>query len=63
MDEVKIELCPFCGGEADFMDSYTTVWIQCTECGARSCSYPKDTVAGKNGYEWALYRWNMRAKK
>ena len=61
--ENKIKDCPCCGGVAETYDENfgKTVWVQCTECGLSTSRYDKDCIVdGKNGEEWAIWRWNLR---
>lgn len=48
----KTELCPFCGGEADFDGERGSHWVVCTKCGARTrkCESPRE----------AAEAWNLR---
>ena len=58
-----IKNCPCCGGVAEVFneDFGEAVWVQCTECGLSTSKYNKTFIVdGKNGEEWAIWRWNMR---
>lgn len=52
MAMTRVELCPFCGGEADFDGERGRHWVVCTRCGARTrrCESPSEAVEA----------WNLR---
>lgn len=61
-----IKECPCCGGEAELFeeDFGKTVFIGCTECGLHTARYDRNSVIdGKNGEDWAVWRWNMRVTR
>jgi hypothetical protein len=53
-EEVKLEPCPFCGGEAKFVDEWADWRVVC----AASCSYAGTFVGTK---EEVARIWNIRA--
>lgn len=63
IDQIKLELCPFCGGEADFVKrvfmSTVTCCVRCKDCEAESEWFKAsfDTCAA----EEAAAAWNRRA--
>lgn len=63
IDRIKLEPCPFCDGEADFVErafmSTVTCCVRCIDCGAESKWFKVsfDTCAA----EEAAAAWNRRA--
>lgn len=53
MDDIELELCPFCGGEAHFGNEGGN-WITCSRCWIETPYF--DTA------EEAAEAWNKRAK-
>ncbi len=54
----KLKPCPFCGGEAVHLRSnlvYTTTYVSCTKCSARTDYY--------NTKGWATRAWNRRVSE
>ena len=31
----ELKPCPFCGGEAEYLNSETSEWVECSKCGAK----------------------------
>ena len=58
--EFKLKPCPFCGGNAVFIEEYfeEPMRIQCTECYAEMCDEDSDCTA-----ESLIDQWNRRDGK
>jgi len=77
MDQIKItplELCPFCGGQAELAirqkNEATDCFVSCVKCGGRGPQYYTQPVCkgnGELGYDDSVYHainsWNGRAVK
>lgn len=65
--EVKLALCPFCGGKAELKhggsiglaDKPRFSYVECTKCHTRTVSFEISTEYSSD--ELAIDRWNSRA--
>ena len=53
MSEIKLKPCPFCGGKAEIIKTYSTIWVKCLDCHASTTCRPTEAEAAKI--------WNRRA--
>lgn len=58
MNDTKLKPCPFCGGEAQLLDTGWPCWVWCIKCGASVLSAKSD----EEGDADAIARWNRRAE-
>lgn len=61
MSELKLLLCPFCGGEARLRYLKPFGWVQCKKCGATSAAV-SDYYEETDGKGQAVAAWNRRAQ-
>jgi hypothetical protein len=69
--EPKLELCPFCGGSASYLEGRAWVWnaerdvflaVRCTECGCRTKGVKVNGVdSSVKRKAMAAVEWNRRA--
>ena len=61
--EIKLALCPFCGGKAELSHSgegkYNYSYVTCTKCHARTIAFQVSTKYSSD--EQVIERWNNRS--
>lgn len=52
MNEIGLKACPFCGGEARFIKTWITEYVQCKKC--------KASTGIRSSFEESAEAWNRR---